>query len=163
MPTMTIDSTALPIVRSAGSRPAWNQIAAVMSMPLPLDSRVSSHWPAAVTSPAREKQSNVAQRTGLPRRLEERRGLARAPGERLDRLEQQRQKRCAETGAEPREGDRDPEAEERRDREASSAPLRRASRPERTSAAADFDPIFQRLASADQGSGWIACAPMRNA
>ena len=96
---MTIDSTALPIVRSAGSRPASNQIAAVISMPLPLVSRVSSHWPAAVTSPASEKQSTWRERTGLPRRLEQRRGLARSPGERLDRFEQQRQKGCAKTGA----------------------------------------------------------------
>src|SRR5208282_2507763 len=60
--------------------------------------------------PSDEKQSNVAQGTGLSRRLEERRGLARSPRERLDRVEQQRQKGCAKTGAEPREGDRDPEA-----------------------------------------------------
>ncbi len=41
MPTITIDSTALAKVRNAGSRPAWNQMAAVMSMPLPLSSRLS--------------------------------------------------------------------------------------------------------------------------
>ena len=52
MPTTTIDSTALPSVRSAGRRPAWNQIAAMMSMPLPLFSRTSRSWPNPVTSPA---------------------------------------------------------------------------------------------------------------
>lgn len=52
MPTMTIDSTALPRVRRAGSRPAENQIAAVMSMPLPLDKRPSMICPASVTTPA---------------------------------------------------------------------------------------------------------------
>ena len=39
MPTMITDSTALPSVRSVGKRPAENQIAAVMSMLLPLDRR----------------------------------------------------------------------------------------------------------------------------
>ena len=52
MPTMTIDSTALPSVLSAGMRPARNQIAVVTSMLLPLVSRVMSHWPRPVTSPA---------------------------------------------------------------------------------------------------------------
>ena len=63
MPTMTIDSTALPSVRSAGRRPAWNQIAAVISMPLPLVSRVSSHWPKPMRSPA--PSSNATWRDGL--------------------------------------------------------------------------------------------------
>jgi hypothetical protein len=52
MPTIITDSTALPRVRKAGSRPAWNQMAAVMSMPLPLDKRVSKIWPAPVSTPA---------------------------------------------------------------------------------------------------------------
>ena len=52
MPTMTIDSTALPSVLSVGMRPAWNQIAAMVSMLLPDERRVSSHCPAAVTTPA---------------------------------------------------------------------------------------------------------------
>jgi len=42
MPTVTTDSTALPSVRSAGSRPAWNQIADVTSMLLAADSRPST-------------------------------------------------------------------------------------------------------------------------
>jgi len=37
IPTMTTESSALPNVRSAGSRPAENQIADVISMLLPLD------------------------------------------------------------------------------------------------------------------------------
>jgi hypothetical protein len=49
---MTIDRVALPSVRSFGSRPAWNQIAALMSMALPLESLVNSSCPAPVTNPA---------------------------------------------------------------------------------------------------------------
>src|SRR5271168_3809562 len=52
MPTMITESTALPNVRSAGIRPAWNQMAAVVSIPLPLDSCRSRSCPAPVTSPA---------------------------------------------------------------------------------------------------------------
>ena len=99
MPTMTIDSTALPSVRNVGSRPAWNQIAAVISMPLPLVSRVSSHWPAAVTSPAARSKATWRKGLACSRRLEQRRRLARAPDELLHRFEQQRQKGRAKTGA----------------------------------------------------------------
>jgi hypothetical protein len=52
MPTMMTERIALPSVRHAGRRPAWNQIAAVISIPLPLDSRVRSNCPAAVINPA---------------------------------------------------------------------------------------------------------------
>ena len=52
MPTMTIDSTALAKVRNTGRRPAPNQIAAVISMLLPLERRTSAIWPTPVMSPA---------------------------------------------------------------------------------------------------------------
>ena len=52
MPTTRTDSTALPSVRTAGSRPAWNQMAAVMSMLFALDSRTSTSCPAPVNTPA---------------------------------------------------------------------------------------------------------------
>ena len=52
MPTMITESTALPIVRQAGIRPAWNQIAAVVSIPLPLDRCFRMICPAPVTRPA---------------------------------------------------------------------------------------------------------------
>ena len=52
MPTIRIESVALNRVRNFGRRPAWNQIAAVMSMPLALDRRVISNWPAPVSNPA---------------------------------------------------------------------------------------------------------------
>ena len=51
MPTTSTQSTALPRVRQTGSRPAWNQIAAVMSMLLVLDNRTSSN-PAPVSTRA---------------------------------------------------------------------------------------------------------------
>ena len=52
MPTMITESTALPRVRNAGIRPAWNQMAAVVSIPLPLDRRLRMICPAPITIPA---------------------------------------------------------------------------------------------------------------
>jgi len=50
-----------PSVRRDGSRPAANQIAAVISMPLPLDRRVRANCPIAVTTPAVVKVSTICQ------------------------------------------------------------------------------------------------------
>ena len=52
MPTMMTESTALPSVRNAGMRPAKNQIAAVVSIPLPLDKRRRTICPTPVNTPA---------------------------------------------------------------------------------------------------------------
>ena len=52
MPTMITDSRALPKVRSAGSRPAENQIAEVISMLLPVGRLTSTSCPMPVTTPA---------------------------------------------------------------------------------------------------------------
>ena len=63
MATITIDRTAVPSVLHAGMRPAWNQIAAVTSMLLPLVSRVNRNWLTLVASPA--ASSNPMWRSGL--------------------------------------------------------------------------------------------------
>jgi hypothetical protein len=51
MPTSNTESTALPNVRNAGIRPAWNQMAAVVSMPFPLESCLRRSCPALFQSP----------------------------------------------------------------------------------------------------------------
>ena len=114
MPTMTIDSTALPSVLSAGMRPARNQIAVVTSMLLPLVSRVMSHWPRPVTSPAPEQHGDMEQGTGFSRSLEQRRRVGDAPGEFLHDLEQPGESRRAKAGAEARQNDGDPETDRAR-------------------------------------------------
>ena len=52
IPTTKIERMALPSVRTPGSLPAWNQMAAVVSMPLALVSCFRMIWPAPVTKPA---------------------------------------------------------------------------------------------------------------
>ena len=66
MATITIDSTAVPSVLQGGTRPAWNQIAAVTSMLLPLVRRFNSHWLKLVASPA--ASSRPTWRSGLASR-----------------------------------------------------------------------------------------------
>ena len=53
----------------------------------------------------------MAPGTGLPRLFQEPRRVARAPGKLLRRFEQQRQKRRPNPGRDPREDDREPEAQ----------------------------------------------------
>ena len=69
MPTMTIEMTALPRVRRVGIRPAWNQIAAVMSIPLPLESQGQQPLPCSRQYPGAEQEQNVPRRARAPRRL----------------------------------------------------------------------------------------------
>jgi len=52
MPTRKIESIALPKVRSGGNRPAENQMAALISIPLPLDRPDRSNCPKPVRKPA---------------------------------------------------------------------------------------------------------------
>ena len=65
MPTMTTESKALPKVRKAGIRPAWNQIAAVVSIPLPLDRLLQDDLPRASHQAGAEQHENVPPRAGM--------------------------------------------------------------------------------------------------
>ncbi len=158
MPTMMIDSTALPIVRSAGSRPASNQIAAVMSMPLPLVSRVSSHWPAAVTSPA--ARSKATWRTGLAFLA----ASSSAEGSLVPHASAWTALNNSVRRAAPRPAPSPVRATAIQKRGAAGsrsdvgAPAPASGRA--TSVAADLDP-FSSSGLRDQGSGWIRARPSK--
>ena len=107
MPTTTMDSTALPSVRSAGRRPAENQIAAVMSMPLPLDSRVRINWPAPCDQPRTGQNDQMPPDGRLARRV--RQGARAGPRQVLDRLQQVGQRDGANPGTEARQHHGHPE------------------------------------------------------
>ena len=68
-------------------------------MLLPLVRRVNSHWVALTATPGAEQQTDVALGAGPPRCFEQTRRAGRAPRKRLSRVEQERQKSGAKTGA----------------------------------------------------------------
>ena len=99
MPTITIDSTALPSVlprrHAAGLKPDRRRDVDAVAAGEPGQQPLTQ----AGREPGGEQQTEMALRTGLPRRFEQRRRLSRAPGELLSRVEQQRQERGAKAGA----------------------------------------------------------------
>lgn len=107
MPTMTTESKALPKA-SPGIRPAWNQIAAVVLMPLPLDRCFRTICPAPVTRPA-PSSTRMCRHAPACWGGAQQVGVGAASHRVLHRLEQPGQCRGDRACADTSEEDRQPE------------------------------------------------------